>query len=218
MADGVASYVWTTPWHPVNLRLGVLNRAAGPLYRRYGDLALGVEDVVAGAQRMIFDSGADLLLFSRFKRLSPRAAFVYRVSDDLRHSGVHPVVLEAEEAVAPDFDLISVPCRYIEERFRSLARVTLQHHGVDEALFDRYAKVADDLERKGFVVRKRHPRDRRAFLVWPTESGRTAKVEAVAILDEQQRCFLAPLTPAERQQLGALLKRLQRPPKRLPSC
>jgi len=76
--------------------------------------------------------------------------------------------------------------------------------------------LIDDLERKGFVVRQRHPRDRRAFLVWPTESGRTAKAQAVAILDEQQRCFLAPLTAAERQQLGVLLKRLQRPPKPLP--
>ena len=73
--------------------------------------------------------------------------------------------------------------------------------------------LIDDLERKGLVVRQRHPRDRRAFLVWPTEPGRTAKTEAVAILDEQQHCFLAPLTAAERQQLGALLKRLQ-PPKR----
>lgn len=76
--------------------------------------------------------------------------------------------------------------------------------------------LIDDLERKGFVIRQRHPRDRRAFLVCPTESGRTAKIEAVAILDEQQRCFLAPLTAAEQQQLGALLKRLQQPPKRLP--
>jgi len=31
---------------------------------------------------------------------------------------------------------------------------------------------------------------------------------------EQQRHFLAPLTAAEQQQLGALLKRLQRPPRR----
>jgi DNA-binding MarR family transcriptional regulator len=74
--------------------------------------------------------------------------------------------------------------------------------------------LIDDLERKGFVVRQRHPRDRRAFLVWPTEPGREVKVEAIAILDEQQRRFLAPLTTAERHQLGALLKRLQRPPER----
>ena len=81
---------------------------------------------------------------------------------------------------------------------------------------DRTTMVAliDDLEGKGFVVRQRHPRDRRAFLVWPTESGLAAKVEAIGILDEQQRHFLAPLTAAEQQQLGALLKRLQRPPGR----
>src|SRR5215471_2796729 len=81
---------------------------------------------------------------------------------------------------------------------------------------DRTTMVAliDDLEGKGFVVRQRHPRDRRAFLVWPTESGRAAKVEAIGILDEQQHHFLAPLTAAEQQQLGALLKRLQRPPRR----
>jgi MarR family transcriptional regulator, lower aerobic nicotinate degradation pathway regulator len=81
---------------------------------------------------------------------------------------------------------------------------------------DRTTMVAliDDLEGKGFVVRRRHPRDRRAFLVWPTESGRAAKVEAIGILDEQQRYFLAPLTAAEQRHLGALLKRLQRPPGR----
>ena len=86
----------------------------------------------------------------------------------------------------------------------------------DMLRIDRTTMVAliDDLERKGFVVRQRHPRDRRAFLVWPTEPGREVKVEAIAILDEQQRRFLAPLTAAERHQLGALLKRLQRPSER----
>jgi len=74
--------------------------------------------------------------------------------------------------------------------------------------------LIDDLEGKGFVERQRHPRDRRAFLVWPTDSGLAAKVEAIGILDEQQHHFLAPLTAAEQQQLGALLKRLQRPPTR----
>jgi len=79
---------------------------------------------------------------------------------------------------------------------------------------DRTTMVAllDDLEDKGFVARQRHPRDRRAFLVHPTDSGRAAKVAAVRILDEQQRRFLAPLTPAERRQLAALLTRLHRRP------
>jgi DNA-binding MarR family transcriptional regulator len=72
--------------------------------------------------------------------------------------------------------------------------------------------LLDDLEDKGYVARQRHPRDRRAYLVHPTNSGRTAKIAAVRILDEQQRRFLAPLTHAERRQLAALLKRLHTPP------
>ena len=58
----------------------------------------------------------------------------------------------------------------------------------DALRIDRTTMVAliDDLEGKGYVTRQRHPRDRRAFLVHPT--------------------------PAERQQLGALLKRLHTPP------
>ncbi len=84
----------------------------------------------------------------------------------------------------------------------------------DTLRIDRTTMVSliDDLEAKGYVTRQRHPRDRRAFLVQPTASGRAAKVQAVAILDKQQRLFLAPLTSAQRQQLGALLKRLQQPP------
>src|SRR5215472_3062960 len=82
----------------------------------------------------------------------------------------------------------------------------------DALRIDRTTMVAliDDLERKGYVVRQRHPRDRRAFLVQPTEPGRAAKAQAIAILDEQQRRFLAPLTTTQRHQLGTLLKQLQR--------
>src|SRR5262249_39223540 len=68
--------------------------------------------------------------------------------------------------------------------------------------------LIDDLEDRGLVVRKRHPSDRRAFLVCPTDAGRAAKETAVAILDEQQRMFLAPLSQEERRQLGELLNRL----------
>jgi len=84
----------------------------------------------------------------------------------------------------------------------------------DALRIDRTTMVAllDDLEEMGYVARQRHPRDRRAFLVHPTDSGRTAKAAAVRILDEQQRRFLVPLTPAECEQLAALLKRLHRRP------
>jgi DNA-binding MarR family transcriptional regulator len=80
----------------------------------------------------------------------------------------------------------------------------------DALRIDRTTMVAllDDLEDKGYVARQRHPHDRRAFLVHPTDSGQAAKAAAVQILDQQQRRFLAPLTLAERKQLAALLRRL----------
>jgi len=135
--DGVLSYVWSTPWHAVNLRLGLLNRATRRLFARYGSLPLGVEPLVASADRFVFDSGPGLLLFDRFKRLNPSAPFVYRVSDDLRHARVHPVVVEAEAAIAPRFDLVSSPCAYVHDRFRRLPQASLDFHGVEKALFDR---------------------------------------------------------------------------------
>lgn len=134
--DGVLSYVWSTPWHAVNLRLSLLNRATRTLFARYGSLPLGVEPLVASADRVVFDSGPGLLLFDRFKRLNPRAPFVYRVSDDLRFARVHPVVVEAEATIAPRFDLVSSPCAAVHSRFRGLPQASLDYHGVEKLLFD----------------------------------------------------------------------------------
>lgn len=90
----------------------------------------------------------------------------------------------------------------------------MTQRALSEALrVDRTTMVAllDDLEHRGYVARQRHPRDRRAFLIQPTEAGKAAKVAAVSILDQQQERFLSPLTKQERKQLGDLLTRLNNP-------
>src|SRR5215470_13217804 len=96
---GLGSYVWFTPWHPVNLRLRGLNRLVYGLFAQYGILPLGEgEALVQHADLLIFESKPGLLLFERLRRLNPGARYVYRVSDDLRLlRSSHPVVLEAEE-------------------------------------------------------------------------------------------------------------------------
>jgi DNA-binding MarR family transcriptional regulator len=75
---------------------------------------------------------------------------------------------------------------------------------------DRTTMVAliDDLETRGLAERRRHPRDRRAFLVTATPLGQQAKTAAIGILDRQQRRFLAPLDEQERRLLADLLRRL----------
>ena len=76
---------------------------------------------------------------------------------------------------------------------------------------DRTTMVAlvDDLEARGLAERRRHPRDRRAFLITVTAPGQRAKTAAIGILDRQQQRFLAPLGQQDRLLLADLLRRLQ---------
>jgi DNA-binding MarR family transcriptional regulator len=75
---------------------------------------------------------------------------------------------------------------------------------------DRTTMVAlvDDLEARGLAERRRHPRDRRAFLVTATPLGREAKAAAIRVLDCQQQRFPAPLSQQDRLLLADLLRRL----------
>lgn len=75
---------------------------------------------------------------------------------------------------------------------------------------DRTTMVAlvDDLEKQGFVARDRHPDDRRAHAVTITETGRRVLEKAVVVADAMEQTWLAPLSPAEREQLRDLLRRL----------
>jgi len=133
----LGSFVWYTPYHPANLRIRWLNRLASGLFRRYADLPLGeVEPSVAAADLIVFESTPALLLFDRCKRLNPSARFVYRVSDDLHLLNNHPVVLDAEAAFAPRFDLLSTPSDALHRRFAGLPNARRHDHGVRKALFD----------------------------------------------------------------------------------
>jgi len=75
---------------------------------------------------------------------------------------------------------------------------------------DRTAMVylLDELEDQALVERVRSPRDRRAFLIHLTQSGREAQRRAAAALDGAAETLLTPLTAAERRQLVDLLARV----------
>lgn len=139
--DRFCSYVWFTPWHPLNFgyfHLGFLNRLSNPWFKHYGSLALGdLEDLLADVTLFIFESTPGLMLFDRFKHAKPEARFVYRVSDDLRMLRRNPVVLEAEERNVPLFDLVSTPSEFLYQRFSHLPNASLQYHGIDKEAYDR---------------------------------------------------------------------------------
>jgi DNA-binding MarR family transcriptional regulator len=66
----------------------------------------------------------------------------------------------------------------------------------------------DRLERSGFVERRPDPGDRRGVLVRLTPEGRDIVDAAMADLIEQEKSLLRELSPADRTQLAALLRRM----------
>jgi DNA-binding MarR family transcriptional regulator len=75
---------------------------------------------------------------------------------------------------------------------------------------DRTTMVAlvDALERKGLVERRRSPQDRRRNTVQLTPTGRDCLHRAEQARAEMERRFLAPLAPADAEQLVRALQTL----------
>ena len=132
------SYVWLTPFHPINLRFAALNRLAEPVLKLYSRFSLGAAGPeIARADLVVFDSDHGLFLFDRFKELNPHARFVYRVSDDIRMMRHHPMVPAQEQRIVSRFDMISSAWSGFPRRFPHVTGVFFHHHGLEKDLFDR---------------------------------------------------------------------------------
>lgn len=68
--------------------------------------------------------------------------------------------------------------------------------------------LVDQLERRGAVVRRADPRDRRSKFIAATDAGRSLFAEAARLVEAASNESLAALTPEERDQLRALLRRI----------
>jgi DNA-binding MarR family transcriptional regulator len=66
----------------------------------------------------------------------------------------------------------------------------------------------DRLERAGLVTRMPDPQDRRGILVGLTAQGHTVVEQAIAAGWATQQQLMAALTPAERETIAALLRKL----------
>lgn len=68
--------------------------------------------------------------------------------------------------------------------------------------------LLDELEEAGLIERRRDANDRRRHVVQMTATGRKTLAKLRALSGRLEEEFLAPLSPAERDQLHALLARL----------
>jgi len=71
--------------------------------------------------------------------------------------------------------------------------------------------LVDELQRRGLVVREPDPADRRANVVIATDEGTALQIEAATAVADGRERLLAGLSPAERDQLTALLRRIAFP-------
>jgi MarR family transcriptional regulator, 2-MHQ and catechol-resistance regulon repressor len=72
------------------------------------------------------------------------------------------------------------------------------------------SRIVDGLERKGYVVRRTHPEDRRALLLEPTMSGRQLMARIEHDILEEEKHLLAEFEPEVRQAMARLIARLAR--------
>jgi DNA-binding MarR family transcriptional regulator len=69
-------------------------------------------------------------------------------------------------------------------------------------------EVADSLEERGLVERTPDPRDRRAVLLRPTETGRKLREEVETARAAATRAVFERLPPGDRSELARILRRL----------
>jgi 2-beta-glucuronyltransferase len=131
------SYVWFTPFHPLNRLPRALQLLAWPIFAAYGRLpAPGFRAAIEGADLIVFESTAGLMLVDRVRAWNPVARLAYRVSDDLRLLRAHPVVLNAEARSSPRFAVISVPNSSMLRLFDGHPGVRVDMHGLEASAFD----------------------------------------------------------------------------------
>ena len=104
----------------------------------------------------------------------------------------------------------------LQARHFALVRLLLQRPGLSQAQIsallgtDRTTtmKMADDLERRALVSRKRSATDRRANTLSLTPQGERWIAQLQPALEDEEARFLEPLSPGERALLQELLVRL----------
>ncbi|MDR1946557.1 MAG: MarR family winged helix-turn-helix transcriptional regulator [Desulfovibrio sp.] len=73
------------------------------------------------------------------------------------------------------------------------------------------SEILAKLERNGFIIRERSDQDKRNFIISITEQGRAMAEKHMKEHLENAEAVFAPLSDAERRQLGKLLKKIITP-------
>lgn len=121
------------------MRNSILNNYSSLIFRNYRDLLLPFTDLINAigkSELIIFESFPGLLWFDSLMSINPDAKFIYRVSDDIEFQNQPPFIIQHEKEIAGKFDLVSVPSKFIFNKFRANKNTRLHFHGIDKNKFD----------------------------------------------------------------------------------
>lgn len=134
----VQKFVWMPLFHPFRLKFDFLTKIFSPffsyLYAKM--LPYAFEEKIRGADTIIVEVGAGLILVQRLRKLCPNARFIYTVSDRLSTLNAHPCVVDDEESALPHFFRIRVPASIMLEDYKYFPAVYIPQ-GIDKEVFEK---------------------------------------------------------------------------------
>lgn len=68
--------------------------------------------------------------------------------------------------------------------------------------------ILNNMEKKGLIRRRKHPQDSRSKVIVPTQEAFQRREEWIALYETLEQTLTRNLTPADREALSALLKKL----------
>ncbi len=138
VGEGLEEFLWYAPFHPMNLKLPLLNTLSAPLFRLYDRLLpKAVMDRMASYTHILIESGPPPLLTRRMRQAAPAARIIYHAADRLKTIRVHPCVEEALAKGIGDYDLIHIMAEAMRADFPADAPILYLPHGIARDSFDR---------------------------------------------------------------------------------
>ncbi len=138
VVNGVSCLLWRTAVHPFHSQSGFANRVMEAFYPFYERLRNGnFEKLVTGADYVIIEASAAVLLIERIRQLAPTARIIYYATDLLETVGGHPYLQAKLEQNAGLIDHACLRSRAMVSSFSWMAdRLYRAEFGVNRAELD----------------------------------------------------------------------------------
>jgi DNA-binding MarR family transcriptional regulator len=136
-------------------------------------------------------------------------------SRSARDDGIAYLLVQLGFHVARRFSERLAPLGLEPRQFGMLTRLAANEGKSQQAVGEliglnptRMVFLVDELEKQGFVERRRNPADRRSYELYLTDQGRAKLSEAQRVSTGSDREIGASLTGAQRRELAALLRQV----------